>query len=106
MAPEPTPAPAPAGADNPFAGLTADFSVFGGEFTTWWQKLFVGLWALCLVAAGVYLLVSLVKLHKATNNNIPGQADEAKTAALWAGGALGALAGFAVITGAIFTLAG
>ena len=48
----------------------------------------------------------MVKLHKATNNNIPGQADEAKTAAMWAGGSMLALGGFAIITGAIFTLAG
>ena len=105
---EPTPHPRRAGPwmSNPFAGLVPDFSVFGADFTTWWQKLFVGLWALCLIVAAVYLLTSLVKLHKATNNNIPGQADEAKTAAMWAGGSLGALCGFAVIVGAVFTLAG
>ena len=91
---------------NPFSGLTADWTVFGGEFDTWWKRLFAGLWAMCILAAAVYLLVSLVKLHKATNNNIPGQADEAKTSAVWAGAALGALAGFAVIVGAIFTFAG
>ena len=96
----------PTSFSNPFAGLVPDFSVFGGDFTTWWQKLFVGLWAICLIVAAVYLLTSLVKLHKATNNNIPGQADEAKTAAMWAGGSLGALCGFAVIVGAVFTLAG
>jgi len=91
---------------SPFGGMAPDFTVFGAEFDSWWKKLFVGLWALCLIAAGVAFLVSLVKLHKATNNNIPGQADEAKSHAIWAGGALGCLAGFAVITGAIFMLAG
>jgi len=91
---------------NPFANLVPDFSVFGAEFTTWWTKLFVGMWAAAIIVAGVFLLTSLVKLHKATNNNIPGQADEAKTAAMWAAGSLAALAGFGVIVGAIFTLAG
>jgi hypothetical protein len=90
---------------NPFAGLVPDFSVFGADFTTWWQKLFGGMWALCILAAAGYLLISLVRLHKATNNNIPGQADEAKTAAAWAGGSLAALCGFAVIVGALFALA-
>ena len=89
MDPTPTAPPPAPGMSNPFAGLVPDFSVFGGDFTTWWQKLFVGLWAICLIVAAVYLLTSLVKLHKATNNNIPGQADEAKTAAMWAGGSLG-----------------
>lgn len=91
---------------NPFANLIPNFTVFGAEFTNWWEKLFGGLWAMCIIAAGVYLLVSLVKLHKATNNNIPGQADEAKTAAMWAGGSLAALCGFAVIVGAVFSIAG
>ena len=31
--------------DNPISGLVPDFNVFGAEFTTWWQKLFAGLWA-------------------------------------------------------------
>ena len=66
----------------------------------------VAYWALAIIAAAAYLLISLVRLHKATNNNIPGQADEAKTAAAWAGGSLAALCGFAVIVGAVFTLAG
>jgi len=91
---------------NPFGNLVPDFTVFGAQFTTFWTKLFAGLWALCIIAAGVYFLVSMVKLHKATNNNIPGQADEAKTAAMWAGGSMLALGGFAIITTAIFTLAG
>ena len=107
MAPTPSPAPAPAAAvSNPIDGLTPDGTVFGAEFTTWWTKLFVGMWAAAIIVAGVFLLTSLVKLHKATNNNIPGQADEAKTAAMWAGGSLACLAGFGVIVGAIFTLAG
>jgi len=91
---------------NPFSGLVPDFSVFGAEFTTWWQKLFVGGWAAAIIVACVVLLTSFVKLHKATNNNIPGQADEAKTAAMWAGGSVVALAGFGVIVAAILTVAG
>jgi len=92
--------------ENPFSGITADFTVFGAEFTTWWQKLFAGLWALCIIAAAAYLLMALVSMHKATTNNIPGQADEAKSKATWAGAALGGLVGFGVIVGAIITLAG
>jgi hypothetical protein len=102
---EPTPTPAPAGITNPLDGILPDFSVFGAEFTAWWQKLLGGLWAVCLIAAVVSLMIALVKLHKATTNNIPGQADEAKSAAVWAGAAVGALAGLAVIVGGIFALA-
>lgn len=92
--------------ENPFANLVPDFTIFGTEFTTWWQKLFVGGWALLIIAAGAGLAISLLQMRKATNNSIPGQADEAKSHAMWAGGALGCLAGFGVIIGAILTVAG
>lgn len=91
---------------NPFDGLVPDFSVFGAQFTTWWTKLFVGLWALLIIAAAVYLAMSLLQIRRATHNNVPGQADEAKTQAVWAGAALGGLVGFGTIIGAILTVAG
>jgi hypothetical protein len=91
---------------NPFAGLVPDFSVFGADFTTWWQKLFAALWAVCIIVAGAALLIALLQMRKATNNNIPGQADEAKSHAIWAGGSLGVLAGAGVVLGAIITVAG
>jgi hypothetical protein len=92
--------------ENPFSGLVPDFTVFGAEFTTWWQKLFVALWALLLICAGGALLISFLQMRKATSNNIPGQADEAKSHAIWAGGAVVCLAGFGVLMGAILAVAG
>jgi hypothetical protein len=91
--------------DNPFDGLIPDFNVFGAEFTTWWQKLFGALWAIAIIVAAAYLIWSILSLRRATNNNVPGQADEAKTQAIWAGGALGALVGFGTIIGAIIAVA-
>ena len=91
--------------DNPFDGLIPDFNVFGAEFTTWWQKLFAALWAIAIIVAAAYLIWSILSLRRATNNNVPGQADEAKTQAIWAGGALGALVGFGTIIGAIIAVA-
>lgn len=91
---------------NPFSNLIPNFSVFGSQFDTWWKKLFAGLWAICIVIAGAYLLLSIVQIRRATNNNVPGQADDAKTHAVWAGGALAGLVGFGVIIGAVFALVG
>ena len=91
--------------ENPFANLIPDFSVFGAELTTWWQKLFVGLWALLIIAAAAYLAMSLLQIRRATHNSVPGQADEAKTQAVWAGAALGGLVGFGTIIGAIIAVA-
>ena len=104
--PTPTPTPTPAGMSNPISGMVPDGSVFGTEFTALWQRIFVGIWFLLIVAAVVALALALGQLHKATTNNIPGQASEAKSHATWAGVALGALGGLAVIVTAIFTVAG
>lgn len=105
-APTPTPAPAPAGGGNPISGMVPDGGVFGPDFTTLWHRVFTGIWFLLIVAAAAALAMALAKLHKATTNNIPGQADESRSHALWSGVALGCLVGLGVIVGAIFTVAG
>jgi len=91
---------------NPIGGLVPDGTVFGAEFTAWWQKAFVGLWFILIVGAVIFLALALSKLHKATNNNTPGMADEAKSHAMFSGVALAALVGLGVIVTAIFTIAG
>src|ERR1700712_4611742 len=88
---------------NPFANIVPDFNVFGAQFTTWWTKRFPGLWAVLIIGTGAYLLVSVSQMRKATANNVPGQVDEAKSHAMWAGISLGGLIAFAVIMGAVFT---
>lgn len=92
--------------DNPFDNLIPDFNVFGAEFTTWWQKLFTGLWAVGIIVSAAFLIVALLKIRKANNNTAPGQEDDAKSQAMWAGAALGGLVGFGVILTAIFALFG
>jgi hypothetical protein len=92
--------------DNPFSGMVPDFTVFGTEFDAWWKKLLAALWAVLIIAAGAAFMISLLQMRKATSNNIPGQADEAKSHAVWAGGAVVGLASFGVIMGAILTVAG
>lgn len=92
--------------DNPIDGIDPDFTVFGAKFTAWWQLLFAGLWAACIIVALGYLLVSILRMRRATSNNVPGQADEAKSQAMWAGGAAGGLIGFGVIVAGLFALFG
>ena len=91
---------------NPIAGLIPDGGVFGPDFTTLWHRVFTGIWFLLIVIAIAALAMALSKLHRATTNNVPGMADEAKAHAMWAGGALGALVGLGVIVAAVFTVAG
>lgn len=89
---------------NPFANLVPNFSIFGAQFTSWWQKLFVGLWAAAIIIAGAYLLLSVVQMRRATSGNVPGRACEAKTHAVLAGSALGGLIGFGGILLAVFAV--
>lgn len=92
--------------DNPFADLVPDFNVFGTEFDAWWKKLLGALWALLIIASGAAFMISILQMRKATSNNIPGQADEAKSHAIWAGGSVIGLASFGVLMGAILAVAG
>jgi hypothetical protein len=91
---------------NPIAGLVPDGGVFGPAFDTWWKHLFVGLWFILIVAAIASFAIAMLHLRKATNNNIPGQADESKSHAIFAGAAVVGLAALGLITTAIFAVAG
>lgn len=92
--------------DNPISGLVPDFNVFGAEFTTWWQKLFAGLWAAGLIVSIAFLIFGILDLRRATANHVPGQADEAKNKVMWSAASVGGLAGLGVIVTAIFTVFG
>lgn len=89
---------------NPFPGAP-NFTVFGAEFDALWKKIFAAVWALGLIIAGFYLVVGLVAMAKADSNN-PHAHAEGKKKAIGAGIGFGALAGLAVIMGAILTLVG
>ena len=101
-APEPPPE-VPAKGTSPFKGIVPNFSIFGAEFTTWWQKLFAGLLALLLIYTGARLAIALSSMHKARSSGMPGQVDEAKSQAVWAGIAFGAVVCFVPLSVAIFT---
>jgi hypothetical protein len=88
---------------NPFPGVP-NFTVFGASFTTWWQKLFAGAWAVGIVVAGFYLIVGLVAMAKADANN-PHAHAEGKKKAAGAGIGLICLAALGVILPAILFLA-
>lgn len=89
-------------ADSPFSGITPDFTVFGAQFTTWWQKMFAGLLALLLVYTGAKLVIALAAMHRARSTGVAGQVDEAKSSATYAGIAFAAVIVFVPITVAIF----
>lgn len=92
--------------DNPIDGVVPDFTVFGGEFNTWWKKLFGAIWALCIIWALVQLVIALTGMANSKSGSHPQQLQEARHGAIWAGGALAALAAFGVLVGAILAVAG
>lgn len=90
--------------DNPIDGIVPDFSIFGAEFTEWWQKLFGALWALALVFSAVNLVLGIAAMGKSNGN--PEAHKEGQKKALWAGISTAGLAAFAVIFGVILAVAG
>ena len=58
----------PAPKNDPFSGVVPDFSVFGADFTSWWQKLLAGLWGLSIVIAAGGLLMAALKYRSQKSN--------------------------------------
>ena len=73
-----------------------DFS-FG--FTTWWQMVFGGLWAMGVVISAAYLLLGILQIRKMSVAGGCGDAvpERVKTHTVWAGAALASL----LISGAV-----
>lgn len=90
---------------NPISGLAPDFSIFGAEFTSWWQKLFAAVWALALLVSIVMLLRALVGMLENRGNH-PGALKESRTSAVHSAVVLSCVAGFGVLVGAILQVAG
>ena len=45
--------------ENPIDGVVPDFSVFGNEFNSWWERVFAAIWAICIIWALVQLVIAL-----------------------------------------------
>ncbi|WP_417512492.1 hypothetical protein [Microbacterium sp.] len=90
--------------DNPIDGIIPDFTIFGAEFTSIWQKLFAGLWGLAIIAAIVFLIMCLFKLGSSGETNPQGVA-EAKKQIIRSAVALGGLVALGVIVGAVIAIA-
>ena len=90
--------------ENPFDGLTPDFLSLGGTFEAWWQRLFVALWGLAIIVAAVYLLLGIMAMAKAEDDN-PRAHKAGRTKAVAAGISVAMLSGFGIIVGAILTVA-
>lgn len=90
--------------ENPIEGIVPDFTVFGAEFTQWWQKLFGGLWAIALIIGIVFLLQGILTMATAKDN--PHDYAEGRGKAIKALIAVVALVGFGVIVAAIINVVG
>lgn len=74
---------------NPFDGITPDFTVFGVEFTNWWQLLLGGAWAIGFIIAAFQAILAIVTYMSAKNDNRSGDvADAVKGMKRWGLGVL------------------
>jgi len=89
--------------ENPLNDVVPNFTVFGNEFTTIWQKVAGGMWALAILVAIGYLGHGILSIAQSKGSH-PGQLREAKNEATKAGIALGGLLSLAVIVGVFISL--
>lgn len=90
--------------ENPIDGVVPDFSIFGAEFTEWWQKLFAAAWAIAIIIALFFLVRSIITMASAGEN--PHDFASGKNSLFKSAGALVLLVAFGVIVGAIISVAG
>jgi hypothetical protein len=94
--------------DNPLDGILPDFSFGGTEFTALWQKLIAALWAIGILVSIGFLIFGIVAMAGASGDTNPNPQAHAqgRRKAVWAGISLAALAGLAIIVGAVLSFAG
>ena len=90
---------------NPLDHIVPDFTIFGAQFTTIWQKLAAGLWGLGILIAVGYLGHGILGIAQNRGGH-PEQLRESKKEAVNAGIALGGLISLAVIVGIFITIFG
>lgn len=92
--------------NDPFKGVVPDFSVFGADFTTWWQKLLAGFWGLAIVVAGAGLLVAALKYRSQKSHGYAqGTLESADDLKRW-GVSSGIILGAGVIFGGLVAVFG
>lgn len=91
--------------NNPLSNIVPNFTVFGAEFTTIWQKLAGGLWGMAILVAIGYLGHGILGIAQNRGGH-PGNLRESKKEAMNAGIALGGLICLAVIVGVFITIFG
>ena len=91
---------------NPFDGVVPDFSVFGADFTTAWQKLLGGIWALAFAVIAAYCVMATIRFASARQqgyeHGVTQSAKDLKNGAL----AAAVCAGLPILFGAILSVVG
>lgn len=89
---------------NPLDGVLPDFTIFGAEFTSLWQKIVAGAWGIGIILAIVFLIVAVTQMATASSGGNPNDYRNARNQAMWSGVSLGILAALAVIVGAVLAV--
>lgn len=95
-----------AASQNPFDQVVPDFSVFGTQFTQWWQKLLGGAWGVALVLCAFHLITTGASLQSNKKNGYQsGVMEDTTELKKWGVGA-GVTIGAGVIFGAAVAVFG
>lgn len=85
---------------NPIGGISPDFSLFGPSVGQTWRRFIAAIWAACLAACAMWMIIAGAKWSQANRRGFAAQQVDAKASFM------DAAAGFAVCAGASIVVGG
>ncbi len=90
--------------NNPFDGVSPNFTVFGAQFTHLWQLVLGAIWALALIYTAAQFVVGLASMASHKGGAHPSQLAESRSEAKKNAIAFAAVACVGVLAGAILAV--
>ena len=86
---------------NPLGGITPDFSLFGPSVGQTWRRFIAAIWAACLAACAMWMIVSGAKWSAANRRGFAAQQVDAKASFMDAAVGFGVCAGASIVVGGV-----
>ncbi|GAA4685001.1 hypothetical protein [Gordonia humi] len=86
---------------NPIGDVTPDFSLFGPSVGQTWRRFIAAIWAACLAACAMWMIIAGAKWSAANRRGFAAQQVDAKSSFMDAAVGFGVCAGASVVVGGV-----
>lgn len=86
---------------NPLQGITPDFSLFGPSVGQTWRRFIAAIWAACLAACAMWMIIAGAKWSAANRRGFAAQQVDAKSSFMDAAVGFGVCAGASIVVGGV-----